>query len=107
MPSRSAPSAKIFTFKLSALLILTPYCDRFTRRLSVAALLRDELNDEPRRLGQVLDDEIGMIRATLAIAVVDEERPTPGRLACPDIAPAIPDHEAARKIDIPAQRCVA
>ena len=65
---------------------------------------RPALDDQLRRGGEAGDDCIGLFAERLAIAPVDKDR---AAVCCPgasDVAPAIADQRAARKIDPQSRR---
>ena len=84
MPSRSAPSAKIFDAQVGRRFMRSP-ADR--RRIQSAASASER------------DAHVRRRRAAFIVAVVDEDRrPAAGAPAGLDVAPAVADHDAAAQV---------
>src|SRR5258708_917325 len=100
MPSKSAPSAKIFTASWFSRSIPSPLRPSQTKpaRDQGRAASRFAQYDL-RRLPHRGSDEIRTVRLLVRIAQVDKDRPATDGLPGRDVGPPIADHKASRTVE--------
>src|SRR5215470_15037710 len=101
MPLRSAPSAKIFTFKWSTDgdPIGVPLWALSSPQTGPEPTLIAPVQDNPRGLGKCGNDLVGLARCFRFMAVINENRRAAGLPARCNIAPAVADDVACRQVD--------